>query len=342
MNSASPDQGKRNLIINNGPAAHIEVSYMFGMLSKQICPIGIDVGDDRIELVQVENNGKGLILLAGAARERPADTTSGSSKWQRWVLEVVSDLTANSQFKGKDVVASVPPRELFIDHLKMPKVPKNKLEQTLIQKIKQRLPFPSEQAMLKYISTEEDNVLVMVMDRERIDRHLAVYEKAGLNISSIGVWPIAVAKAYTKFFGRRKTDRDVVVLILDMAPRHCNLLICRHQNPLFAKTISTGIEDLADNDVLNRFVLELNTCRRHFSSLYRKPKIERTIFLAGELGGVATQNALATIARQLELPAQMGNCMAAVEVSNGGGLIERRGCNFSWATAFGLSLSETN
>jgi len=315
---------------------------MFGILKRQIYPIGIDVGDDRIELVQLENNGRGLTLLAGAARERPGDTTTGSSKWQRWVLEVVSDLTNGSQFKGKDVIASVPPRELFIDHLKMPKVPKGKIEQALIQKIKQRLPFPSEQAMLKYIPSEEDNVLVTVMDRERIDRHLAVYEKAGLSINSIGIWPIAVARTYTGFFGRRKTDRDAVVLILDMAPKYCNLLICRHQNPLFAKTISTGIEDLADNDTLNRFVLELNACRRHFSSLYKKPEIERTIFLAGELGGVATQSALATIARQLELPAQMGNCMAAVEVSNGGSLVERRDCNFSWATAFGLSLSAMN
>jgi Tfp pilus assembly PilM family ATPase len=315
---------------------------MFDMLRKQICPIGIDVGDDRIELAQLENNGMGIILLAGATRERPADTTVGSSKWQRWVLEVVSDLTSGGQFKGKNVVTSVPSRELFIDHLKMPKTPKSKIEQTLIQKIKQRLPFPSEQAMLKYIPTEEDNVLVTVMDRERIDRHLAVYEKAGLCITSIGIWPIAVAKTYTKFFGRRKTDRDAVVLILDMAPKHCNLLICRHQNPLFAKTISMGIEDLADNEALKRFVLELSTCRRHFSSLYRKPRIERTIFLAGELNDAAVQNALATIARQLELPAQMGNCMAAVEVFNGGASVERRGCNFSWATAFGLSLSSTN
>jgi Tfp pilus assembly PilM family ATPase len=315
---------------------------MFGILRRQICPIGINVGDDRIELAQLENNGKGLTLLAGVIRNRPADTTVGSSKWQRWVLEVVSDLTGTGDFKGKEVIVSVPPRELFIDHLKMPKVQKNKIEQALIQKIKQRLPFPSEQAMLKYIPTEEDNVLVMIMDREKIDRHLAVYEKAGLNITSIGIWPMTIARTYTRFFGRRRTDRDTVVLILDMAPKHCNILICRHQNPLFAKTITMGMEDLNNDETLKRFMLELDTCRRHFSSLYKKPKIEKTIFLAGELNGVETQNVYAAIARQLELPTQMGNCMAAVQIFNNGGFIERRGCNCSWASAFGLSLSALN
>jgi len=315
---------------------------MLGISRSQIGLIGIDVEDDQIELAQLEDNGNGLALLAGAIRHRPPDTAVASSKWQRWVLQVVSDLTGNGGFKGKEVIASVPSRELFIDHLKMPKAPKSKIDQMLLQKIKQRLPFPSEQAIVKYIPTEEDNVLVTVMDREKIDRHLAVYEKAGLNINSIGIWPIAVAKTYTRFFGRRKTDREAVVLILDMAPKHCNLLICRHQKPLYAKNIPTGIEDFADGDALKRFMLELNTCRRYFSSLYKKPTIERTIFLAGAPGGVQSQKILAAIARQMELPAQMGNCMAAIAVSGDGNLIERRDCNVSWATAFGLSLSSFN
>jgi Tfp pilus assembly PilM family ATPase len=315
---------------------------MLGIVRKQIGPIGIEVEDDQIQLAQLENNGDGLVLLAGATSQRPADTAVGSSKWQRWVLQVVSDQTGNGKFKGKDIAASVPSRELFIDHLKMPKVGRGKVEQTLLQKIKQRLAFPPEQAMVKYIPTEEDNVLVTVMDREKIDRHLAVYEKAGLNISSIGIWPVAVASTYTKFFGRRKTDREAVVLILDIAPAHSNLLICRHLKPLFAKTIAIGIDDLADSEVLKRFVVELNGCRRHFSSLYRKPTIERTIFLAGEVGGVQTQRILAEVAKQLELPAQMGNCMAAVTLSSEGDFVERRNCNVSWATAFGLSLCSIN
>lgn len=315
---------------------------MFDRLKKQIYPIGIDVEDDQIKLVQLENNGKGLTLLAGDSRERPVDTSAGSSKWQRWVLEVVSNMTKNGQFKGKEVIASVPPRDLFIDHLKMPKTTKGKIEQELLQKIKQRLSFPTDQAVLKYIPTEEDNVLVMAMNREQIDRHLAVYEKAGLHIKSMGIWPTAVTQTYTKFFGRRKNDRDAVVLVLDMAPNHCNVLICRHQKPLFAKSIPIGIEDLMNSDTLSKFTVELNNCRRHFSSLYKKPKMERTLFLSGQISSVSAQNVYATIAKQLELPAQLGNCMAAVETSNGGNFVERRDNNASWATAFGLSLSSIN
>ena len=66
------------------------------------------------------------------------------------------------------------------------------------------------------------------------------------------------------------------------------------------------------------------------------------LFLASDNTSVTAQNAYAMIAKQMELPAQMGNCMAAVEVSGSNSAFDRRGCNFSWATAFGLSLSSDN
>jgi hypothetical protein len=52
------------------------------------------------------------------------------------------------------------------------------------------------------------------------------------------------------------------------------------------------------------------------------------------------RNVCATIAKQLEMPAQIGDCLKAVEIGDPCGPgVDRRGCKFSWATAFGLSLS---
>ncbi len=315
---------------------------MLRFLKNHVCPIGIDVGDDRIKLIQLENNGKVATLLGGASQARPQNTKPGSSQWQKWVIDTVKEQTGNGNFKGKDIVASVPTNDIFIDHLKTPKAPKGKIEKALVSRIKQRLPYEPDQAMLQYISTEDDNTMVMVMEREKVDRHLAVYEQANLNIKSLEVWPLAITKTYTKFFGRRKTDLDAIVFILDIEPENCNVVICRHLMPLFARSIQIGSDSFEDEEAVKRCILELTSCRRHFNSLYKKAEIERMLFLASDSISVTAQNAYATIARQMELPAQMGNCLAAVETSGNGSAIERRGCNFSWATAFGLSLSSDN
>ena len=86
-----------------------------------------------------------------------------------------------------------------------------------------------------------------------------------------------------------------------------------------------------------RLALELNACRRSFGSMYRSGQIERLIFLSGN---AVNRDSFAKIAKQMELPAQMGDCLAATKIENPWNCkVERRGCKESWATAFGLSLS---
>jgi hypothetical protein len=71
--------------------------------------------------------------------------------------------------------------------------------------------------------------------------------------------------------------------------------------------------------------------------MYRKAQINRLVFLSGR---AVEKNICVTIAKQWEMPAQMGDCLAAVQVdepSEAG--VDRRDYRAHWAIAFGLSLS---
>ena len=187
------------------------------------------------------------------------------------------EATASGHFKGKDVVAALPANEVFIDHLKWPKKFDGKIEDALFAKIKQKLPFePIEKnTMIKYIPAEQDNLIVLATERTVIDHHLAIYERAGLAIKSIGVWPVALAQCYAQFFGRRKTDLDAVVLLLDIQPDCTNMVISRHKNPLYACSVPVGAKQLKDEQAVGRLVMELTAGRREFLSLYKNVQIER-------------------------------------------------------------------
>jgi len=338
---------------------------MFSFLKNHVYKIGVDIGDDSLELIQLGGNGKGkgISLIAGGSERRPGDVKPGSSDWQRWAVETLRRLTAENRFRGKDVVGAMPASEVFIEHVKIPanndssarakgkaELQDGKLQDAVFSKIKQKLPFEADDAMVKYIVTDEGNALVIAAERQKVDRHLAIYENANLRIKSISVWPIALANSYAAFFGRRKSDVEAIVMLLDMEANSTNVVICRHRNPLFARSIPVGVRQLCgvqtagamdlcrlDDEMVTRLVLELTGCRRHFSSMYRKNKIERLIFLLGQM---ADRNICATIAKKLEMPAQMGDCLAAVEVENPYDVgIDRRKCQVNWATAFGLSLS---
>ena len=333
-----------------GRCALVDGIDMLWFLKNRTYSIGVDMGQDSLKLVQLGEDGGHISVIAGSSENRPKNVKPGSAGWQRWAIEAIRKLTANGRFRGREAIAALPASELFIDHIRMPKVDDDKLSDAICSRIKQKLPFEPDDAMIKYIPTEGDNVLVMAAERKIIDRHLAVYEKAGLTIKSIGVWPVALTDSYTRFFARRKTDVEVVAMLLDIEANCTNVVICRHKTLLFARSIPIGANQLNGDEIVTRLVLELTSCRRHFASMHPKARIERLIFLSGQ---AVDKNVCTKIAKQLEMPAQMADCLAAVKMANPyrsgkgpkrpeeclGLPIERRNCRVNWATAFGLSLS---
>ncbi len=295
------------------------------------------MGEQAVRLIQLSENGKGLDLIAGGSEYVPEDIVPGSAGWQRWVIENIRKLVSKGTFKGKEVVSSLPAQDTFVTEVKVPKSKEGQVENYIISKIKNKLPFGSDDIMIKTVPLEDDNYLIIVTEREKINRHLAIYEKANLQIKSITVWPLALINSYIRFFGRRKSDLNSVVGLIDIKSNCTNVVICRYKNALYARSIPIGSSKLDNEEVMSRLILELNGCRRQFAAMNKRSVIERIIFLSGEH---IHRDICATIAQKLEMPAQMGDCLAALKTENlyerG---IDRRNCKFSWATAFGLSLS---
>jgi hypothetical protein len=159
-----------------------------------------------------------------------------------------------------------------------------------------------------------------------------------------------MVNCYAGFFGRRQSDIKVVVMLLDIEPNCTNVVISRHKNLLFARSIAIGAKHLGDEKMATRLTLELTACRRQLVSMLPGTQIERLIFLSGR---AVDREVCASIAKQLEMPAQIGDCLTAVETnglyrsagdaghdsSRSGTMIDRRDCRINWAIAFGLSLS---
>jgi len=106
---------------------------------------------------------------------------------------------------------------------------------------------------------------------------------------------------------------------------------------VIATRVAIGTNQLGTEEVVTRLVLELAACRQHFSTMHRDGEIERLIFL---LGPSQSRQICLAIAKQLEMPAQIGDPLGAVKIPGAGGAgIDRRQSQTNWSVAFGLSLS---
>ena len=312
---------------------------MFGGSKKKTYAIGVDLSGAGLAMAQLANGKEETVLLAGSRLARPKDIPSGSPQWQRWAIDALGEATSGKAFHGRNVTGALPAAEVFIDHIKCPKPSKGSLADAIFRKIKQKLPFDAapQNTLIKYIPTEQDNLMVLATERVIVERHLAIYKRAGTKLSSLVAWPVALANCYVRFFGKRTADVNEVVMLLDIRPDCTDVVIGRHGNPLFACSIPIGSHVIQDANALSKLELDLKRARQYFQSIYKNVPIERLIFLSGL---AVDESACKSLASQLQIRAQLGDCYEAVAKQGAktpdDSTDEGQG---SWALAFGLSLS---
>jgi Tfp pilus assembly PilM family ATPase len=321
---------------------------MFSFLKSQTYPIGIDVSSGALNLAQMGWDQQGLFLVAGANADVPEGIEYGTGTWQRWAVATLKELRAQRPFKGRDVIVTLPGSEVFIDQVKVARVAPEQLREAVLAKIAPKLPCEPKDSMVQFIVTRDGtqsggsdlDVLVMAAEKAKVDRHLAVYENANLKVVAMGVWPLAMAASYATFFGRRSTDQDAVVMLLEIRDDVTHVAICKHKDLLFARLVPVGRAHLTSEEMMKRLVLEIAACQRHFESISGMARIERILLFAGQHVEKAICDNLAQLAQKLQVAAQLADVVAAVEVRDGKDVgMDRRLSKDQWATAFGLGLS---
>lgn len=324
---------------------------MLGMNSKKICPIGVDLGSGYLRMVQLGKNGQGLFLHSAALRQKPDQIDFHTPAWQHWAIQAVREMARENGFKGKAVVTALPSDDLFIDPIKIPRSSLDRIDAVIPQKLQKRLPFPVENALFQHITidTGEKNssdlvdVLTVSTNRELVNRHLAIYEKAGLDVAGISIWPVAMVKSFMNFFCRRSNEQDTVSILINVGTNHTNVVITRGVNLLFARVVSIGYTQLEQGQMVQRLFSEIDACVRYFEDCPATGQIGRIVFLAGTGTSRTLCDKLAGLAQKMQVPAQMGDVISAIEINHGPEcIIDRRNCKVDWATAFGLSLEGLN
>ena len=312
---------------------------MVGFFKNHTYPIGVDMGDDALTLVQMANGTGNVHLHASISVKRPDSIKPGSPAWQKWAIEMMTESVLYGRFRGKNVVAAMPPREVFINTIRKPRVPEAELQNVILKDLTPKLGVDPQDILMEYIKTNSENILVMATDKTKLYKHLAIYEKARLKVVSISIWPLAVLNAYSHLWAKRMNQNqdDNPVMLLDIAKSYTNIIICDSANLYFAHSAPVGIQNLKNDRMIDLLNSEMEMCRIRFRSIYQKPPISHIIFVSGH---AVNTEIYTKIAKRAKMSAQIGDCfetVGAVRSDQAGS--ENRTSHANWMTAMGLSLS---
>jgi type IV pilus assembly protein PilM len=299
----------------------------------------------------------------------------------------LGNLVKANTFKGRQCVLSLPAEPVFVQHVKIAKLPAEDTTAAVRRELQGKLPFALDQAIIRHILAGDiygdgeprQEVVTVSTSRDTLDNHLGMARSAKLDVVGVNVECCALVECFGRMF-RRAADASRTILYMDIGAASTQVVLSHGSRLVFARNLPIGgdrfdlavtegmrvpVEQaremrrgLSQNTVdgteegpgdaiynfldkpISSLVEEVTQCLRYYESVFRNQAIERAIFLGGQ---AYDKRLCQTIARQLNLPAQIGDPLLRTKRVEGAGLqlgLDRREPQPDWAVAVGLSLGQ--
>lgn len=210
-------------------------------------PIGVDFGSDCLRLAQVRVVDNECRLIAAASADVPTHVRHDPAGRTSFFIEAIGDLISQGGFQGRQAILSLPAAQMFIQHLKLPRMDEAALKKSLPWEARGKLPIDPTHALLRHlvagdIYSDQDpkqEVILMAASREMVNQYLQAATRARLDVVGMNVEPKAVVDCFGWVY-RRKTDLDSVCMYVDIGAAGTRAIIARGPQIMFARTIAIG------------------------------------------------------------------------------------------------------
>jgi len=248
-----------------------------GYRKRTLLPIGIHMNAGAVYMVQLEQTEStveavakaskqfalALVGVAVVAADGPDEGTlppSASSEFSPEPYEeacrFVRETIESSAFRGKNVVISLPPEHLVIQHVRLAPVPPDELMAALLGELQGKLPFEPRDAVLGHIiagtvtesnETKQD-VIVLAARRDVVERYVSTVHRMGLSVVGVGLEPCAMCYPYLFAATRAAATPSgpPVSMIIYLGVRVTHVAIVRGPDTTFVKGVEVGTDHLAE------------------------------------------------------------------------------------------------
>jgi len=231
-----------------------------------LSPIAVDFGTDSVKLLQVELADEPR-LVAAAAKALPHEVRNDAEQRRKFLVDTINDLYREAGFKGKRAIASIPTPLSFVQHVRVPKVDDDLLEEAVRDALAERLPVDPSQLVMRCIDigqvpadgTTKQEVICMAAARQAVMHHIELLKRARLDVVGMHSEPVAIVEAFSHLY-RRAGDEQKTTFFVDIGSLTTKAVIAHGKQLAFAKTIQVGSEHF-DRQYARELQIELQEAR---------------------------------------------------------------------------------
>jgi type IV pilus assembly protein PilM len=219
----------------------------WGLKTRGLRPIGLDIGQNSIKMLQLQAHGKQLSVIAAEKTRVDPDLNGDIQKRRKFIISAIRRMIEKGNFNGRNVISCLPNEGLKITSLRLTEVQNDEIEQVLRKEVAQRFGLDPDKDAVKYVvagnvhqGDEIKNELILfAADNEIIKNHIEMLEEAGLRPVSIDTIPCALFRSFERSL-RRQEDRERTVVFIDVGNQVTTVVFGRGGEISFVKQISIG------------------------------------------------------------------------------------------------------
>ena len=209
--------------------------------------IGVDLGTSTVKMVQIRNSNQSLQLIAAGSAEIPREHRDDFAVRMEYLGRGIRSIMKTKVFKGNECVLALPGEATFIQHMKIPKLPANRIPAALRWELQGKLPYPVEDAVVRHIvagdvfgdGDAKQEVIVVAAARSMVESCLAMSRRAKLDVIAVNIESCAIVECFARLFQPSEADGQTTVY-LDMGDRSTQVVLAHGSRIVFARNVATG------------------------------------------------------------------------------------------------------
>ncbi len=212
-------------------------------------PIGIDVGNHTVRMIQFTRDGDRLVAIAAAARQLDRDLQhDGGEPYHQAVSHAVRDMLSSGKFQGHRAISCLPAAALQYKNIRLPKMPYDELASAVGWEAGERLKLSSEVMNIQFFDAGEvfqgqetrQEVIILAAPKRFIEDHIKSLQACDLELLAIEAVPAALARCTTPEITNEDENNDAVRVVIDIGHSGTKVLITRGKRICFFKLIEIG------------------------------------------------------------------------------------------------------
>ena len=233
------------------------------LFNQKIRPIGLDIGHTMIKMIQLSRQGESWRVDAAEEVDLDPQLAPGSDAWRQAVVDALRQCIHRGGFYGRQVVSCLPGDVLKIKSLRLDTADPAEIEECIFSDVAPRFGLDANRDEIRYsvagsvYQGEEikNEVIFFGIDRTELESHIQLIEQAGLEPIGIETVPGALFRSFQATL-RRREDKDVVSVFVDLGSKYTTVIIGRGQDITFVKQIPVAGQQF-NEQVASRLGIEV-------------------------------------------------------------------------------------